>query len=410
MKIPYRVRGANFLRAVAVGTAVFGGGGPMSGAEPAPPAASTDPLAPWKSGVKISPVSGADHHSIHTYYITSPESPDGRRVLFYASTTANGHDGEIRVRERATGKETVLARDISCEDAHRVACQQWVSGGRRVVYHNLLKSGVWVVNCVDVSTGEGRRLAEGRQLAFGRPDRDLVPLYGPHWNPGNHRGLELLDVATGKIEPTSLTPEAIRQAYPEWANKNFEEKPLSVFFPVLSPDLGRVFFKVATPAGGDFRSSNASKRQGLLCYDLRKGEFLSMNAKWGHPAWHPDSRSIIETGGRVIDSTTGKTTKIPNYRIYSGDHPSYSPDGRLYVTDTTTDGLPFDGDKATWAVVVGDVVTGERIVLHQADNTKGARSWRGSHPHPVFGPDGKRIYFNVSSGPWTRLHVAEVGP
>ena len=30
-----------------------------------------------------------------------------------------------------------------------------------------------------------------------------------------------------------------------------------------------------------------------------------------------------------------------------------------------------------------------------------------SHPHPAFSPDGKRLYFNVSDGKWTRLHVAE---
>ena len=36
-----------------------------------------------------------------------------------------------------------------------------------------------------------------------------------------------------------------------------------------------------------------------------------------------------------------------------------------------------------------------------------ANSWRRSHPHPAFSPDGKRLYFNVSSGPWTQLHVAE---
>src|SRR5690606_29553332 len=155
-------------------------------------ASSAEPLSAWKTGVKISPVSGNDHHAIHSYFNTTPESPDGRYVLFYASTTANGHEGEIRVRERSTGQETVLARNITCEDAHRVACQQWASGGRRVVFHNLLDSGEWVVMCVDLETGSERLLARGRQLAFGQPNHDLFPLYGPHWNPGEHRGLELL--------------------------------------------------------------------------------------------------------------------------------------------------------------------------------------------------------------------------
>ena len=401
--IPLHSRGMSFLLAAAVVAAAFVGSSTPSSAGPEP-----EPLAAWQAGVKVSPVSGKDHHSIHSYFNTSPESPDGRSVLFYASTTANGHDGELRVRNRITGKETVLARTISCEDAHRAACQQWVSGGRYAVYHNVLPSGEWVVMGVDLKTGDERLLARGRQLCFGQPRHDIVPLYGPHWNPGEHRGLEVLNVATGKIEQTALTPEAIRKAYPEWVKKQFGDRPISVFFPILSPDLSRVFVKVATPAGGDFRSSKASQRYGLLCYDLRKSEFLSMNEQWGHPAWHPDSRLIIENRGRIIDSNTGRTTRIPDYRAYSGDHPSFSPDGRLYVTDTTTNGDPFNGDKSTWAIVVGDVRTGKRVVVHTFDNSKGARSWRVSHPHPVFSPDGRRIYFNVSDGPWTRLHVAEV--
>jgi hypothetical protein len=408
MRIPFHPHGTHFLQGAAVLAAVLVGVGTTSSAEPERRSASADPLSAWKAGVKVSAVSGKDHHAIHSYFNTSPESPDGHWVLFYASTTANGHEGEIRVRERATGKEMVLARNITCEDAHRVACQQWVSGGRRVVFHNLLENGEWVVMCVDLETGGERLLARSRQLSFGQPGHDLVPLYGPHWNPGDHRGLELLNVATGEIESTPLTPDAIQKAYPEWVRKHFGDRPISVFFPILSPDLGKVFVKVATPAGGDFRSGKASLRLGLLCYDLRKSEFLFMNEQWGHPAWRSDSGAIIEKGGRILDGTTGKTTRIPDYKAYGGDHPSYSPDGRLYVTDTTARGEPFGNDESTWAVVVGDVRTGERVVLHRFTNSKGARSWRPSHPHPAFSADGKRIYFNVSDGSWTRLHVAEV--
>ncbi len=365
-------------------------------------------LSAWKANVKVAAVSPSDHHSMHAYFNTSPESPDGRWILYYASTTADSHDGEIRIRERATGKETVLARDVSCEDAHRAACQQWVSGGRRVVFHNVLKSGEWVVTCVDVATGKDRLLARGRQLGFGQPTGDLVPIYGPHWKPGDHRGLELLNVATGKIEPTGLTPEVVRKAYPDWVNKTVGEKPFSLFFPLLSPDRSRIIFKIATPAGGDFRSKLASVRTGLFIYDLQNAKFLHQHDKWGHPAWHPNSRDFINAGGVLTNTDTEKATRIPNYRIYSGDHPSYSPDGKLYTTDTTADREPFNGVKGIWAVVVGEIDTGESVVIKKFDNSKGARSWRVSHPHPSFSPDGRRLYFNVSDGPWTRLYVAEV--
>lgn len=377
-------------------------------AEPGATAPGGDPLAPWKAGVKATPVAPGEHHAIHSYFNTSPESPDGRWVLFYASTTVNGHDGELRVRERATGHERVLVRGVSVEDAHRAACQQWVSKGKRVAYHNVLPGGTWVVAAVDLETGQDRVLAKGRQVGFGQPAHDLVPLYGPHWAPGECRGLELLDVATGEARRTPLTAEAVRKAYPEAVAKQFGDRPISVFFPLLSPDLGRVIFKLATPAGGDFRSKAASVREQLIGYDLRRSEFLFHHEKWGHPAWHPNARDILNTGGRLIDADTGKVRTLPGKWAFPGTHPSFSPDGRLFTTDTQTDRGPYDGPKGSWGVVVGDVRTGESVMLHRFDNSQGARSWRVSHPHPVFSPDGRRVYFNVSDGPWTRLHVAEV--
>jgi len=76
-------------------------------------------------------------------------------------------------------------------------------------------------------------------------------------------------------------------------------------------------------------------------------------------------------------------------------------------TANLRDRLP-GGSRNEWAVPVADARGGEHTVIHQFDNSHGAKSWRVSHPHPVFSPDGKRVYFNVSDGEWTRLHVAEV--
>ncbi|MBI3465226.1 MAG: hypothetical protein HY000_19545, partial [Planctomycetes bacterium] len=174
--------------------------------------ADNDPLAPWRTGVQVRPVSpGADCHTIHSYFNTCPESPDGRSVLFFASITADGHHGEVRVRDRQTGVERVLARDIHVEDAHRVACQQWVSNGRRVVFHGE-RDSQWYVTAVDLDSGQMRDLARGRLSGWGQPHADLVPLYGPHWDPRGRRDLELLNVETGEIR-TVLTMDAVQAAY-----------------------------------------------------------------------------------------------------------------------------------------------------------------------------------------------------
>src|SRR4051812_34034857 len=81
---------------------------------------ASDPLAPWTAGVRVHPAAGDEaRHTIHSYFNTCPESPDGRWVLYFASTTPEGHAGSVCIRERATGRERVLVRNVSTEDAHR---------------------------------------------------------------------------------------------------------------------------------------------------------------------------------------------------------------------------------------------------------------------------------------------------
>lgn len=370
---------------------------------------SSDFLAPWKQGVKITPVSRVGgRHTIHSYYVASPESPDGRQVLFFASTAADAHTGDICIVERSSGHERVLAREVTVEDAHRVACQQWLSGGRWVVFHDLRKDGPVVV-AVDVATGKERLLARGRQVGFGSPQGDLIPLYGPHWDPNAFRDLEVLQVETGKVQ-TVVTVAAVKAAYREAIAQVFGERPISIYFPVLSPDQKRVFFKLAAPLGGDVRSKQASQREFLIGYDLEKSRFLFMQRRWGHPAWHPDSRTILNVPNVLIDSETGEQRSIPDLPAFPGSHPSVSPDGKLFVTDlyfpretTNSNKGPFE-----WGVAVADLRGKDSVLLHRFDHSRGASSWRRSHPHPVFSTDGKRIYYNVAQDEWNRLYVATI--
>ena len=166
----------------------------------------------------------------------------------------------------------------------------------------------------------------------------MVPLYGPHWDAGAHRDLDLLDVESGACR-TVLTAEAVRETYPELIREEFGAlaerpgHPLSIFFPALSPDLSRVFFKLAAPLGGHYRSAGASKRAMLVCYDLRAGRLLFADRKWGHPAWHPDSQTILDVPHVLIDAASGRRRTLPGIPRLPGSHPSWSPDGRLYVSD-----------------------------------------------------------------------------
>lgn len=103
----------------------------------------------------------------------------------------------------------------------------------------------------------------------------------------------------------------------------------------------------------------------------------------------------------------GKVIRMPDLPNLRGNHPSVSPDGKLFVMDGLLDNV--GGPAGHWGVVVCDVRGKQFQVLHRFDNSRGARSWRKNHPHPVFSPDGRRVYFNVNEGDWTQLLVAEVG-
>jgi hypothetical protein len=275
-----------------------------------------------------------------------------------------------------------------------------------VVYHDV-REGRWCIVAIDVSTLKQTVLAWDRQVGFGSSQTPWVPVYGCHWNPGPHRDLELIHVETGEIQKP-VTIKDVVEAYSGQVQKIFGTKDISIFFPVMSPDGNKVFFKLSRPGGGtDFRSKNASYRQSKVVYDLANGQFIRFIEKWGHPSWDPSSKAIFEYGNELMDLETGKTKRPAPSSI--SNHPSIAPDGRVFVTDADVSKRPF-GRPGFWAIAVGSMSADDFVVLTVFDNTQGAKTWRHNHPHPAFSPDGKRIYYNVNDGPWTRLYVAESSP
>jgi hypothetical protein len=345
---------------------------------------------------------------MHSYFNVSPESPDGRFVLYYKSVAADGHTGEVRLLERATNTDTLVCGGVTTEDAHRAACQQWVGDGRYIAWHDC-REGEWQVSCMEVSTRASRVLARNRQLGFGTVLGSCVLLYGCHWNPGPHRGVEAANVETGEVSAL-IPPEALLAAHGAFVLREFGEgRPVSLFFPVAAPSGERLFFKVAAGSGGsDFRSPTASHRQGLVVFSVPSASVGLLREAWGHPAWFPDSRRLIEMEDVVIDSEDGATTRVEHaFPALKGSHPAISPDGRFLVKDGE---LPKELAQAPgeWGVVLCNLASGESRVLARSREDGGATSWRRNHPHPIFSSDSKRLYFNLNNEPFTRLWCAIV--
>ncbi|MBD3291300.1 MAG: hypothetical protein GF393_00125 [Armatimonadia bacterium] len=358
----------------------------------------------WSGEVSVEPVAPWDAHTLHAYFNACPESPDGRRLLVFRSTRAEAERGDICVIDREDGGIRSLVEDVAVEDAHRQACQQWADGGRWVVFH-AMRDGRAIVCRANARTGQADEIAGERQVGFSPAAGRLVPLHGQHWSPGEHRDLELLDVPSGEVR-AALTLEDVVGEGGSWARRMLSARPRSIYFPVLSPDESRVLFKLSAPRIGRLRHPRASRREGLLVYDLERPEEIYRRDAWGHPAWFSDSRRIINTPNTIIDVDVGEEHTLGALPSWRGSHPSMSPDGRMMVADIIS--RTADGSER-WAIVVADVETERWRTLHLGDLPRaGTRSWRPVHPHPVFSHDGRRIYFNVNRDDWTVLHVARV--
>lgn len=349
---------------------------------------------------------GVAAHSIHAYFTTCPESPDGSALLYLHSTQPAGEHGDLVLQQRHSGERRTVAAGLHLEDAHRVACQQWADGGRAIVWHCHV-DGRWQVMAADADGTHVRILATDRQLGFGAPGQPEVPIYGPHWDPAASRDLELVHSRSG-ARRTVLSQARLRQLAGPWLDATFgPDAPVSVFFPVLSPDGRRVYFKVACPTGhpGDGApwKGAVSKRECLCVYDLSADRLLWRHDFWGHPNWSADSRHIVNVPNVIIDADDGQVTPLPGVPYFPMSHPSWHPSGAFYVTDTQL--TRFGMGPYWWGLMAVRRDGAHYLRLHRWYAEGGAASWRIPHPHPVFSHDGRRLYFNRNDGPWTRLTV-----
>jgi hypothetical protein len=363
-----------------------------------------DVLAPWRGAVARPVLSNVAGHTLHSYFGISPESPDEKSVLLFRSSREDGQLGDIVMVDRATGQTTTLAEAVETEDGHRQANQQWTCGGRYVAYMSL-RDGQWDVIRVDTQNLSRKTLATGRQLGWGQPNLDVIPLYGTHWNPGEHRDFELLNVRTGEIR-TIVTVEQVVAEHRQYLEKTFGGTNVSLFFPQMSPDGKRAFFKMSSPRDGQMRSENASLRDGMFVYDLAAGRLLGKNDFWGHPAWFSDSRHV-QSCQFVTDTDTMQVRTLPNIPMpFGGVHASPSPDGSLVVTDISK--KDYLSPRNNWTIWMIDPTDGRHETMHVAPVTgDGTTSWRPTHPHPSFNACGNRVYFNVIGRLCSTLHVVE---
>ena len=133
----------------------------------------------------------------------------------------------------------------------------------------------------------------------------------------------------------------------------------------MSPDGKLIFFKLSA-ASDDYKPqpeghlkwprSYQSAREGLVCFDIEHSRLLFFRRDWGHPAWHPSSKSFINVPNVMIDALTGKE----QWAKRLGGNYSASPivvDGRIYFSNQ-------EGQ----TVVIKPAATFEQLALNKLDD------------------------------------------
>lgn len=331
--------------------------------------------------------------SVHTYFDVIPESPDGQRVTWFAFDGKPLVSGEVMITNRSNGEEVTIAR---CAGApHCGASQGWLDA------EHVYFSSNGEVNVADVNGTIVQRLP-GSIDTINQPTRrgltyslhirkagGTPPKEGRCWRVDVDKGelVELLDVKRAHdflskhVDLTGLPPERMMFQHAKWA-----------------PD-GRKWFVVFKTEGKKNEFPELPWVKVMLAAD-DNGDNLRLIGDFGHhPNWLPDSSGIYGFGSgkqrKLLrwDAEGGPPTVMATTSRGEG-HPCVSPDGRWLAHD----GISYENPDGT-GVLLHDLSTGESEELFKTPMPR--LEWQKQHPparpchcHPVWSPDGKRLYFN----------------
>ncbi len=170
----------------------------------------------------------------------------------------------------------------------------------------------------------------------------------------------------------------------------------------LIPDRMWGWHRTLAPQGKAIFDQRSEDPQRLLCV--------------GHERWcYHDTSALAVAYGVSPSGPRGLYEIFPDGRlsrlVSPGDrdwHCNVSRDGRWAVVDTTgphdLPGKGWEGVHGESDVLLVDMQTGVRTFLAHSRSGKGQ-----AHPHPVFSPDGRWIYFNNTNLAGDAVWIEKVG-
>ncbi len=341
--------------------------------------------------------------SLHTYFDVSPESPDGRHLVCFVADGPPLTAGTVTITG-LDGSDSV--RVAHCRGtAHGAAQQGWLDPGH--VYYTANGE----VRIVDLRGRQVQCCPGSIDTLHQASRRGLVTSNGlrktgataPH-----EQACYRVDLDSGRLEPLAERAAFLALLAEHLDLSQVPAETCYLQHSKWSPD-GRRWLVVLSNEVVRRTQPDLPRVKALFTLDDQGGDLRFIDRFNHHPNWLPDGSGVYAFADDGPHAVVAWGARGGNRRRLASlpceGHPSLNPDGRLLACDSQR--YPGPGRAG---VILHDLDTGVcrdlavwdfPVVPWQQGHVPG----QVCHAHPVWSPDGRRLYLNTVDGDLPRLAV-----
>jgi hypothetical protein len=361
---------------------------------------------PMKSDYRVRSISRGNGPAVHRYYDVPLEEPDGDRLIYFEFDDQQIPGPGNVIICGPNGESPLQVGRASHAIGHVGASQAWLGKGL-ICYTDRLPATITRIRDVDGDQQrdvamEIRNFDVASRIAVGHRHRDqstdgaaMEPTL-VRWDMAADAFLPLVSVA----DILAVHPRADRARRELVTLKNAKFSPDGKQVLVVLSDEGWA----ETPSGRRWRNPTVKS---LIVVPIDGTGFKYLGEFGHHPMWAPTGDGVIahqtRRGGQDLAffplSGEGPRVLIADF---VGTHSALDRAGQRVVTDVF--GFPSEPDGS---LLLYDVKTGRRETLVTGPHAR-RDHMTGSHPHPVWSRDERRIYFNHAASGVPQVYALEL--